>query len=354
METYIVVLYVLLAASILAPAYTYAIYPVLLNLFPAKHYKENDDYKPFVSVLVTASNYDRGTPEKAESLTKLKYPSEKIEYLVCSAGTDNITDFITLDVPPKNKADALAVMKKAAKGDVLVITDSKTPLDENAISSLVGYFADKRVGCVVGQSRSDLPSAFWKYENLVRAQEGKIGCVSGANKALYAVRSGIIDNIPSKIINEDFYISTLIKQNGFDVLFDSEAIAYEISGQTADHVRDGAGSYQALAIFWRMLIPGKGSFVYISHRVMKWFVPINLTTALICSVILSFYSVFAAILCVLQVLLYVSMLIYHFVVVKKGRQLNGLLGKLLSLAYYFVSLNCSLFKGLMLIAANKY
>jgi len=145
----------------------------------------------------------------------------------------------------------------------------------------------------------------------------------------------------------------MIQQKKYFVLFEYNAIAYEDAGKRADHVRDGAGNYQAMAIFWRMLFPRKGSFVYWSHRIIKWLVPINLIFLIIVSFALSFCScVMAAVFCV-QVLGYVALLLYYLVYARHNRKFEGIIGKLLALIEYFVALNFVWLRGLLALITKK-
>ena len=136
---------------------------------------------------------------------------------------------------------------------------------------------------------------------------------------------------------------------GFDVLMASDAVAYEPpeadeAAQFRKHVRDAAAYYQALAMFWKLLLPRKGSFVYIGHRVLKWLVPFNMITALISSALLACYSAPMAVLFGLQAAGYLAVGAFAFYSGKKKISGNALF-KLIGLASYFVTLNASYLCG---------
>jgi len=194
------VLYIVFFVSLLAPIYTYAVYPIILKVLPEKRNKSDDMYRPFVSILVVSEENNGITDEKDDSLGSLCYPTDKLELLTSSDEFDTVVRYIILKGQDRTRAEKLNAMLKVAKGDILIITDGETPLDKNVVINLVKHFSDQQVGCVIGQLRSKSPSSFWKYENYVRSQESKIGCVSGANKGLYAVRSGVVNDIPASII----------------------------------------------------------------------------------------------------------------------------------------------------------
>lgn len=178
--------------------------------------------------------------------------------------------------------------------------------------------------------------------------------VSGANKALYAIRRGVIEELPSGIINKDFYIATKVQQNGYSVLFDSEAVAYENIGKQADHVRDGAGNYQAMGIFRRMLLPRKGGFTYWSHRVMKWFVPFNLIAAFISNLILLLNSKQMVLFFICHAFAYVFFICYYFIVEKRICHLTSKFAKLIAMLFYFMSVNYAMVIGFISFCNKKW
>lgn len=364
-------LYIVLALSLFAPIYTYAVYPLLLKLMAKKEYKVDETYRPIVSILVAAYNEEKVIKEKIINLSQLDYPADKIEFLIGSDGSSDRTVEIAekhshfsnlkvFDLPRGGKVNALNSMLKEAKGEVLVFSDANTMYDSKAIINLVKYFTDDRIGCVSGQLRYKIDesaghgakseSAYWKYENWVKVLESKIGRLSGANGAIYAIRKGLVKEIRKGIINDDFYVATYVLQSGYDVILETEAIAYEepndeFSGQFKRHIRDGAGHYQAIAVFWRMLFPRKGSFVHVSHRVIRWLVPFFLIIAFICNAALVGQSVFMAVLFACQVVGYLVMFAYYLGM-KKGIAGNkGFIGKLLNIVFYFFSVNLALLLG---------
>lgn len=348
MSWFVTVAYILFFLSVLIPVYTYAIYPLILLSFHKRKYESDDAFLPKVSILVVSKRNENLTTEKLESLRNLKYPN--CEILTCeNVQSEGITAINSMQT---GRIGALNCLVHAASGEILIYTDNKTPIDPSAIMYLVRHFADKRVGCVVGQLRNDNPSAFWKYENFVRRQEGKAGRVSGANKAIFAVRKELVEAVPENIINVDFYISTLVQQKGYDVLFEPRATAYEQPGEQADHVRDGAGYYQAFKKFWRMLLPRKGSFVYWSHRVLKWMTPFCMITALITSGICSFVHLPALFVLVCQLIGYGVVCFCYWK--RRTSSDKSSIGKLVGVVVYFVELNVSYLIGLFRVAKKDY
>ncbi|MCI8416251.1 MAG: glycosyltransferase [Lachnospiraceae bacterium] len=368
---------ILFALSVAAPFYTYGFYPMILKILPKRNYQKDADYEPTVSLLIAAYNEEKVIEEKIWNLLQLDYPSNKIEILVASDGsTDNTVLkaervgkglIQVLDLPRGGKVAALNAMLSRANGEIIVFSDANTMFEKSAVQKIVQSFKDQRIGCVSGQLRYKVDktsgegarseSAYWKYENWVKRQESRLGRLSGANGAIYAIRREYLNDIPAGIINDDFYVSTYILQQGYDVILNTEAIAYEepnerLEEQFKRHVRDGAGHYQAMRVFWRMLFPRKGSFVYVSHRVIKWLVPFFMITAFISNLILGLKNLGWFFLWIFQVAGYIAMLIY-WTTAKRHVKIKGFIGKLLSIVFYFISVNAALLCGFFKFVGNK-
>lgn len=330
-------LYILLGISILAPIYTYAIYPCVLRLFKPKSRNIKDDYSPFVTVLIIGEH---------EMKCKEK------ERIVREANYTNIAEVITA----KSQKEA-AVILTQIHSEVILVTDEDSIFQKNSISEVVKALSDPDIGCVCGMVRKQpneqgefYDGANWKYENKIKILESKIGCLSGANNSIYAYKR---DKGPSKFdpkINLDFYIPTFITELGCDVCFESKAIAYEAPDRTESdlfkkHVKDGSSGFWSMIRFWKLLLPRKGSFVFWSHRVMKWLVPINMLILLIGCAVWADQQLWALPFFILQVLFYVYTITYYLLFTQKGKCLSGTIGKLSGFASYFVMLNVSWFLG---------
>lgn len=334
-------LYILLGVSILAPIYSYAIYPYILRLFPKKSLRADSSYFPSVTVLIV----------KTEGIT-LAQKKENVE----TSDYSNIVEVVLAD--GYNSARNLL---NRLKGDVIVITNTSSIYKTNTISKLVSTMSDVCIGCVCGMSRK-MPDkdgnfndgANWVYENRIKVMESNLGTLSGANAAVYAVRKKLLPEHICHDINLDFFLPTHITECGYDVLFQPEAVAYEIDEQTEDslfhkHVIDGRSARQSMLHFWRFLLPRKGSFVFISHRVMKWLVPFNLLFILGCCLCLSEGSGLFSCLSWIQLIGYIYIIMYHLLFVRNNKSVGGIIGKLSDFACYFMTLNLAWFLGLFKI-----
>lgn len=307
-----IVLYVVLGLSVLAPLYTYFFYPFVLRLLPQRKNK------------------------KLAVEKKLSYSI----YIASDSYSFNVT---------------------GVDADIIIFTDGKSDISKADIHTLIKKFSHPEVGCVCGMVRKEPDrngeyhdGANWKYENKIKKLESKIGCLSGGNSSLLAVRKELIPQMYDNHISWDFFLPTHITEQGFDVLLEPNAVAYEKGDKSekdlfSKHVEDGASYYRSMAHFWRLLLPRKGSFVFWSHRVLKWLVPFNMIMLLVCCGVLAPTYTWANVLLILQVLGYLYLTTYYFAFTKRGKSLKGSIGKLSDFGSYFLVLNVAWSLGLLKI-----
>jgi cellulose synthase/poly-beta-1,6-N-acetylglucosamine synthase-like glycosyltransferase len=159
---------------------------------------------------------------------------------------------------------------------------------------------------------------------MLKFYEGRLGGLLGANGANYAIRRELFVLLPPDTIVDDFTIVMSIAAEGHKIIYDAEAMAYEleapsIAAEFTRRIRIGMGNYQA---FFRLLefmnpLAGIRMFTYISHKVLRWFVPHLLFVALLTSALL--YDVgWYAVLFWMQVCSYAACYVLYIV----GQYLN--------------------------------
>lgn len=312
----IIFLYVVLGLSVLAPLYTYIFYPFVLRLLPHRTCKNCVVEKQLHYSVVVAKN-------------KFFFDVSGVE------------------------------------AEIIVFTDGESDISQADIDTLVKPFCYSEVGCICGMVRKApdengifYDGANWKYENKIKKLESDIGCLSGGSAALLAVRKSLIPNHYNNHISWDFFLPTHITEQGYDVLFEPRSVAFERDNKSesdlfARHVEDGASYYRSMVHFWRLLLPCKGSFVFWSHRVMKWLVPFNMIILLTGCGILAFNYKWALTLLLLQIIVYLILTVYYIFFTRKGKSLSGPIGKLLDFGSYFLVLNLAWFLGLFRVRSTK-
>lgn len=332
------VLYILLGISILAPIYTYVLYPFVLKLLPRKEFMAEGYYIPTISVIIVNDDASRVEKRKNEIL---------------NAHIDGIIEILS----SKEQNDAIDIIQDL-KGKVVVVSDGNSSFLPDTIPALIAPLGNERVACVSGMSRKTpdevgnfRDGANWKYENSIKRMESGIGCLSGANPSVFAFKKDALKGVADKRIHLDFYIPTALEEQGYAVLFESASVVYEEERSEGElfkkHVEDGASAYRSIVRFWKLLLPRKGSFVFWSHRVMKWLVPFNMLILLIGGGLLAPQHVWALVLLICQILFYLYVALYYIIYTRKGQSLSGPIGKLSDFAEYFVTLNIAWFAGFL-------
>ncbi len=361
-------LYILFAICLIIPVYTYVLFPFVLMLLPSKKHKVHCDY-PHLSVIVAVSNNESTIDEKIKNLLALDYPKKQIEYIFsvykCTDGTANIIRNINdpnvhiCEFYSGSRSEAINKACEAASGDVLLFTDIASMLEPDVPEKLVRHFADKRIGCVNGLMKPEgAAGVYWKYENWVKRLESRSGVFSGVSKAVYSIRRTLYSPLPDDTINCDFCVVTAITASGKAVIFDEEAVACEkqresSAEQFSRHVLEGAGNFQAMGMFKKLLLPSKAGFVYVSHRIFKWITPFCLIFLFISNMLLVTHGFLFAIILTLQLAAYLLALVYYMWFIRKERALRGAVGKLFGILFYFVEINGSLLVGVFYYLTRK-
>jgi cellulose synthase/poly-beta-1,6-N-acetylglucosamine synthase-like glycosyltransferase len=316
------VLAVILGTSLGVVLYAYAVYPALIYLLaslqgrPVAAPRSPLDKSPRVSVLISAFNEEKWIRDRVRNALRQSYPSERLDVVIASDGSTDRTTAIVRELAARHpgriklfdfserrgKANVLNDVIPQLTSDLIVLSDANTFFDRAAVSKLARWFADEHVIAVCGkldlvdaETGRNVDSLYWRYENLLKKCEGRLGALLGANGAVYAIRRSAYVRIPGDTIIDDFVIPLLMKlRTKGSLIYDAEAVATE---ETPPRVRDefrrrariGAGGFQCLARLWPLALPTAGwtSLAFISHKVLRWFAPLLLLLALASNVALA-------------------------------------------------------------------
>jgi biofilm PGA synthesis N-glycosyltransferase PgaC len=288
----------LTVASLVAILYTYLGYPLILGLLARgrRHPARPDPtWEPRVTVCIAAYNAAAYLDRKLASVTALAYPEDKLEILVYSDGSTDLTEAIVagwaardrrvrlLDGNPRRgKPTALNAMRAQATGEVLLLTDTRQPVSPGALRALVTMLADPRVGAVSGNLVLDGPAGsglYWKYENWIRRQEARFRSVVGMTGPLSILRRADLEPLAPDLILDDFWIPMRLRLQGRYVLFCEAAIAhddaFEDDREFGRKTRTLAGNYQAFGRMPRLLLPfvNPSWFETVSHKILRLVCP---------------------------------------------------------------------------------
>lgn len=360
--------------------YTYIIYPILLHFVNrlissnSSKISQSSHALPSVSIVIAAYNEEKIIAKKLENCLQLDYPSERIEVFVASDGSSDRTNDIVkthlskdnrihlVELPRTGKSGVLNRAMNNVQNEIVVFSDANTEFDKNALIRLVTHFDDPAVGCVCGRLIYRNPgeivsgegeSFYWRYETALKKMESRLGYVAGANGAIYAIRRCLFEPLPRKTINDDFVISMRIVEKGYKSLYEEDAVAYEdvapgIESEFNRHVRDGAGHYIAMTHLLGLLNPFLGirSFIYWSHRILRWIAPFILVLLFLINIGLISHTFYRNIF-ILQFMFYILAIIGLLMVKYKG------LPFILYIPFYFCNLNLALLFGFFRAVMGK-
>lgn len=348
----------------------YAIFIFIVNkLKNKKQLPSPPDYYPSVSFIVAAFNEEDCIEKKILNSLEQLYPSDKIEFIFITDGSNDATPDIVRkyssvqllhSTERKGKTAALNRAVLHASNEILIFSDANTILNKEASSNIAKHYFDKIVGGVAGEKKvitleSDEENAansegfYWKYESFLKKLDSEFFTVVGAAGELFSVRKNLYEPVAPEVILDDFIISMKIAQKGYRIIYEPSAFAMElpsfsIEDEKKRKVRISAGGFQSIAMlpealfFWKHI---KLSFLYISHRVLRWTLsPLCLILALISNFALaSFSSNVYKYFFVLQAAFYLAGLAYQFSLTVRKRF------SVLKLPYYFIFMNVSVFHG---------
>jgi cellulose synthase/poly-beta-1,6-N-acetylglucosamine synthase-like glycosyltransferase len=348
----------------------YAIIILILNIVKkSKKTVPENGFFPTVSFIVAAFNEEDFIEKKIINSLEQNYPSGQIEFIFITDGSTDKTVSIIEKYPAvkllhsperKGKSAALNRSVESARYDILIFSDANTVLNKDAVKNIARHYESEKTGGVAGEKKvinSSGPSdevgagegLYWKYESFLKKIDSDFYSVVGAAGELFSVRKKLYEPVADNVILDDFIISLKTAQKGFRIIYEPDAYAAELPSfslqdEQKRKTRISAGGFQSILMlkslfkFWKH---PRLSYLYISHRVLRWTLsPLCLMLAFISNMMLFigteklvFKITFA-----LQVCFYLMAALAAFV------PAAGKI-KLLKLPYYFTFMNVSVVLG---------
>lgn len=367
---------ILFWTAILLISYVYLGYPLLLRALTALvGGKEvaRGEIEPRVTLMISAYNEERVMGEKLRNSLALDYPKEKLEILVVSDCSTDRTDEIVRGFSSqgvvlnrmetrRGKTWGLNESVPKSSGEILLFSDANALYRSDAVQKLVRNFHDPEVGCVTGESQyidTDRSSVgwqedcYWNYERLLKIDETWRGSMVGSDGAIFAIRRGLYEPLHESDIN-DFVVPLQIVKKGFRCVYEPEAVCKErgtvrYEEEFRRKVRVVNRSVYALRKMKGLLNPfrfGWFSFQLLSHKVLRWCMPIWLGVLLLSNLALSGRGGFY------RLSLYAQGFFYMLALAGGGLSTFRMKGiRIITIPYYFCMVNtaafCGIMKGLM-------
>lgn len=238
----------LLWSSAVALAIIWVVYPLVIAAVAALRTARATTHPGAptqVSVIIASADDAAAIRARVADVLAAHYPADLLNTVVAldySSARAAPRDFDGLDPrvdvvrgdPPGGKACALNAAVRAARGDVLVFTDTAQSFDPRAISELVGALGDRRVGAVSGYLELErvrrggtLAHFYWRYERFLRRNEARVHSSVGVTGAIYAMRRELWNPLPAGLILDDVYTPMRLATGGWRIGFTTRAVAFD-------------------------------------------------------------------------------------------------------------------------------
>jgi len=349
-------------AGVAALAYTYLGYPLLLFILSRVRSRQvlAASCTPSISIIITAYNEERDLAAKLNNTLALDYPKDKLEIIVASDCSSDATDSIAASFAAQGvrlhrqtqrlgKTAAQNAAVELAKGEIILFSDATTLYRPDVLKTMVRNFADPSIGCVAGQLIYVDPSnsgvgrsavSYWSYEVFLKRHESQVRSLIGVSGCLYAVRRSAYVPLYHEACS-DFIIATKMVEQGLRAIYEPDAICEEQTNSRGDkefamRVRVITQTYNDLWRHRHMLNPlhaGVYAIELLSHKVMRYLVPVFLFIIFVSSLLLATRSTFYLVILMAQVACYLFALGGYLL------ERVGFHTKLLALPHYFLLAN---------------
>jgi biofilm PGA synthesis N-glycosyltransferase PgaC len=353
-------------------AYTYLGYAVVVGALAAlvsrlRKPQALHAFEPDVTLVVPAYNEASILAAKVENCLAQDYPAGRLQVIVITDGsTDNSAQVLAryptvrhLHVPARGgKSLAENRAMEFVNTPFVVFTDANTELNPAAVRELVKHYQNPAVGAVSGEKKvravaGSTPGAgeglYWKYESFLKRCDSRVRSLMGAAGELVSFRTDLFRPLEADTILDDFVQSLRIVEQGYTVVYEPAAYATEdpsasLAEEWERKIRICAGGWQAMGRLRGLLNPLRQplvTFLYVSHRVLRWSVaPVALALLLPLSVLLAAFTSgwlagFYAVAVAAQVLFYLA----------AWRGWQGAASKMAVVPLYFCMMNLAVFAG---------
>lgn len=315
--------------------HSYVLYPIIVKLASSGKSNNQTTYAPqsielpTVSFIMSLYNEDSVIEEKLKSLLATNYPTSKLTIYIGSDCSDDDTNVLVSDYAaryphiqffpfqerrgkPSVINDLIATAKQAQldnSNHVLIISDANVMLEPQTIYELMKHFKNEEIVLVdsniqnqrltkVGEGIAASERSYISREVGIKHLEGIAwGRMIGPLGGCYAVRATHFAKVPPNNLVDDFYIAMKAFEKGGLAINELNAICYEevpndMSIEFKRKSRISAGNFTNLVMFKHLLWPPTSSlgFVFLSHKVLRWFGPFFILLAYTCCAIVAWWG----------------------------------------------------------------
>ena len=197
---------------------------------------------------------------------------------------------------PGGKAATLNAAVRAARGSLLVFTDSQQSFLPGALTALSQCFTVARIGAVSGtlqlgdaKRERNVLDLFWNYELSLRRNEAAVHSIVAVTGAIYAMRKTLWTPLPDGLICDDLFAPMQVIRQGWRVGVSETALAvdprkFTRSQEFSRKVRTLTGMLQLCALLPWVLLPWRNPVwvQFVCHKLMRLATPYLLIIGALC------------------------------------------------------------------------
>lgn len=290
--------------SILAILYAYFGYPICLKIFANANQSSQfskPEVMPRISIIITVRNEAAILEQKLEATLALEYfgkQKQLVQIIVASDASDDGSDEIVKHYATQGvvlirtqcrggKEAAQGEAVQFACGELIVFTDAKIELNQDALENVVNYFSDPTVGAVSSLDRvvhADTQGSgegfYIKYEMWLRRLESKFGSLVGVSGSAFAVRRELCESWRADIPS-DFSLLLRAQERGLRGVMAEDFIGsyYTVKTEEEEFSRKVRTVLRGMTTLFRCCEVfevrryGWFSWQVISHKLCRWLVP---------------------------------------------------------------------------------
>lgn len=298
--------FIIAAASILLGIHPFITYPLSLLLARKQPLPDGNqpagagEPAPSVAICMSVFNEERVIAVKMDSLLAMAaaYPGPVTVNVFVDGATDSTPQIlasyqdranIVLSKERRGKTWGMTHLVSQTDSDLLMFTDANVVSGHDALVGLSAPFRDPAVGLTSARLRynnagesvtSKSGAAYWEIEEAIKRIESQTVGLVGVDGAMFMIRRSLYQAPPPHLI-DDLYVSLGVLIAEKRIISVDSVVVYERSAALADEEfnrkrRIACQAWNVHRTLWpqlRRMSPLR-LYGYISHRVLKWFMPI--------------------------------------------------------------------------------
>jgi cellulose synthase/poly-beta-1,6-N-acetylglucosamine synthase-like glycosyltransferase len=264
----------------------------------------------------------------------------------------------------RGKTAGLNEAVKAARGEILVLSDADSMYETAALTKIAGTFSgEPGVGLVTGSTKylpagdgtmAETGSAYSKLEHFIKRRETLLGSCVGADGAIFGVRRSLYRPLRDDDIN-DLVIPLTVVRQGFRAVLREDLYCHETSSPDTGkefqrQIRITSRTLRAVFGNIDLMNPLRHplfAFQLLSHKLMRFLAPVFMIAFFLCNTLLLGEGVIYTFTWTAQALAYL------FVLIRYLKERMGGAVDILGFLYHFIMINISMLAGWIQFLSGK-